>query len=424
MTLEQQIASLNDNVGNLVSKSDQLTGTIEDKLQEYEDWKKTIHKANPIILQVGADKEFIHPVDAATHIANNNLAGNVVWKIEIDPGIYEFPYQGIHEMKFSYHKNVQIINKSGIPTDVIFRYVGDERHHMIIAERNSHVDIRNISFKGITQITGTFISQIKDKSLRSGMAGGGLAHGILARFNSSAYIENCNFNRLWHAVHCHDNCKIDIINITGTELYGGAHCTANSRLYIRRSSLRGVGAGTGSNAPWAALGAFHCSTIFCYGIDARDFHMGLYCHWGSDFHFHQAFDYDTDGITKINIKEGYIENCYHALHIWHRSGGNINNALIKNMQSHAVLCGQSSNIHAHHNVRVDGAAIGFYVVHSACIIANSSSAKNCRHTAYYAYYKSELHASTTSAKLSGNNVNYSPGGSASLGNYDSYIYFN
>ena len=70
-------------------------------------------------------------------------------------------------MKFSYHKNVQIINKSGIPTDVIFRYVGDERHYMIIAERNSHVDIRNISFKGITQITGTFISQIKDKSLRS-----------------------------------------------------------------------------------------------------------------------------------------------------------------------------------------------------------------------------------------------------------------
>ena len=54
MTLEQQIASLNDNVGNLVSKSDQLTGTIEDKLQEYEDWKKTIHKANPIILQVAA----------------------------------------------------------------------------------------------------------------------------------------------------------------------------------------------------------------------------------------------------------------------------------------------------------------------------------------------------------------------------------
>ena len=83
MTLEQQIALLNDNVGNLVSKSDQLTGTIEDRLQEYEEWKGTIHKPNPVILQVGADKEFTHPVDVATHIENNSLAGDILWKIEI-----------------------------------------------------------------------------------------------------------------------------------------------------------------------------------------------------------------------------------------------------------------------------------------------------------------------------------------------------
>ena len=423
MTLEQQIALLNDNVGNLVSKSDQLTGTIEDRLQEYEEWKGTINKPNPVILQVGADKEFTHPVDVATHIENNSLAGDILWKIEIDPGIYEFPHQGIHEMKFSYHKNVQIIGTSENAGDIIFRYAGDERHYMIICERNTHIDVKNISLKGVTGFTGTFISQIKDRSLRDGMAGGGLAHGILCRFNSSAVIENCNFNRLWHAIHCHDGCKIDISNITATELYGGVHCTGNSRIYIKRSSLRGVGAGTGATAPWAALGAFHCSSIFGYGVECRDFHMGLYCHWTSDFHFHQAYDYDTDGITKINIKNGHIENCYHAIHAWHYSGGNVNNALAKNIESNAITSGQSSNVHANSNVTVDGANIGFYTIHSSCLIANSSTARNCRHTAYYSAHKSEMHAASTSSRLSGNAVNYSPGGSHALGNHDSYNYF-
>ena len=74
MTLEQQIASLNDNVGNLVSKSYQLTSTIENKLAEYEDWKGTVSKPNPVILQVGADKEFAHPVDAANHVNSHHLS--------------------------------------------------------------------------------------------------------------------------------------------------------------------------------------------------------------------------------------------------------------------------------------------------------------------------------------------------------------
>ena len=424
MTLEQQIASLNDNVGNLVSKSDQLTSTIENKLAEYEDWKGTISKPNPVILQVGADKEFIHPVDAANHVNSHHLSGDVFWKIEIDPGTYEFPYQGIHEMKFSYHKNVQIIGTSENAGDVIFRYIGDEHHYMIIGERSTHIDVQNISFKGTNLITNLLISQIRDRTLRSGMAGGGLAQGILCRFSSSAYIENCDFNNLWHAIHCHDNCKMDIHNINGTQLYGGAHCTANSRIYIKRSFLRGIGGAlSGSSSPWAALGAFHCSSIFCYGMECRDFHMGLYCHWGSDFHFHQAYDYDTDGVTKINIKNGHIENCYHAIHAWHYSGGNVNNALAKNIESNAITSGQSSNVHAHSNVTVDGANIGFYTIHSSCLIANSSTARNCRHTAYYSAHKSEMHAASTSSRLSGNAVNYSPGGSHALGNHDSYNYF-
>ena len=79
---------------------------------------------------------------------------------------------------------------------MIFRYIGDEHHYMIIGERNTHIDVQNISFKGTNLITNLLISQIRDRTLRSGMAGGGLAQGILCRFSSSAYIENCDFNNL------------------------------------------------------------------------------------------------------------------------------------------------------------------------------------------------------------------------------------
>ena len=255
------------------------------------------------------------------------------------------------------------------------------------------------------------------------MAGGGLAQGILCRFSSSAYIENCDFNNLWHAIHCHDNCKMDIHNINGTQLYGGAHCSANSRIYIKRSFLRGIGGAlTGSSAPWSALAAYHCSSIFGYGMECRDFHMGLYCHWTSDFHFHQAYDYDTDGITKINIKNGHIENCYHAIHAWHHSGGNTANLLVKNMQSHGILCGQGSNIHANSNVTVDGANIGFYANHSSAIVCNNSTARNCRDKGYYSGHKSEVHAGGTLSRVSGNAINYSPGSSHVLGNHDAIMY--
>lgn len=424
MTLEQQVASLNDNVGNLVLKSAELTKSVEDKLQEYEDWKSSIRSDHPVILQIGPDKEFQHPVDAAKHIEENNrLTGDILWKLEIDPGTYEFPYQGIHGMTFSHNKNVQIIGISENISDVIFRYIGDQRLYMIIAERNSHIEIRNISFHGITQFTPTFVTQIYDRSLREGMAGGGLAHGILARYNSSTIIEDCNFYRMWRAIHCHDNCKMDIKNITGSELHGGVYADSNCRIYISRSSLQGVGVSNNpSTSSWAALAAYHASSIFCYGVDCRNFHLGLYAHWTSDFHFHRAYDYDTDGITQINIKDGHIENCYHGFHIWHASVGNINNTLIKSMQSHGIVSGQSSTIHAGVNVRVDGAEIGYYAIHQAIIAANNSSARNCRHTGYYSAHKSEVHANSTLTAAGGNKTNYSPGSSHSLGNYDAYIY--
>ena len=424
MTLEQQVASLNDNVGNLVLKSNELTKSIEDKLKEYEDWKNSISSDNPVILQIGPDKEFKHPVDAAKHIEENDrLTGDILWKLKIDIGIYEFPYQGIHSLTFSHNKNVQIIGNSENISDVVFRYIGNERLYMIIAERNSHIEVRNISFTGITQFTSTFVIQIHDKSLREGMAGGGLAHGILARYNSSAIIEDCNFYRLWRAIHCHDNCKMDIANITGSELHGGVYCNSNSKIYISRSSIQGAGVSNNpSTSSWSALAAHHASTIFCYGVDCRNFHMGLYAHWSSDFHFHRAHDYDADGITQINIKDGHVENCYHAFHIHHASGGNINNTLIKGIHSHAIISGQSSNVHAGHNVRVDGADIGYYAIHQSVIGANSSSAKNCRGIGYSSRHKSEIHAHSTSTRLGGNKTNYSPGTSHALGNYDAYIY--
>ncbi len=424
MTLEQQISSINENIGNLIVATEQLTNKVENKLQEYEIWKGTLNKSNPVVLKVGSDKEFQHPVDAAIHIANHGLAGDVIWRIEIDPGIYDFPYHGIHELGFSFYKNVQIIGLSGNPSDTIFRYVGDNHRWMVYADKHSCIEIRNIGFKGSNPITPTFINQINNRILRDGMAGAGLAHGILVKYNSSGYVTNCSFNRLWHALHCHDNSKLDINNVNGSEIYGGAHAVANSRIEITRSTFTGIDrAGQWASTSWAGLGAFHNSEVFANGMTIRNFNAGLYCHWGSDFHLHKAFDYADDGITEINIKNSLIEDCYHGVHTWHKSDGNINNLLTRNIESYAIVCGQTSNVHAAYNVTVDGADIGFYVVHGSGLVANDSTARNCRNVAYYSANKSELHAINTSKNLSLNAINYSPNASSVLGNTDSLIYF-
>ena len=421
MSLEQQIASLNDNVGNLISASERLSGRVESKLQEYENWKGTLVKPNPIVLKVGIDKEFRHPVDAAARITNSAFVGDVFWKIEIDPGIYDFPYKGTHELCFSFFKNVHINGLTSNPGDTIFRYVGDEHHYMIIAHKNSYIEVRNIAFKGIIPITPSFITQINNRSLRWGMPGAGLAHGILARYNSSAYIENCSFNRIWIAGHCHDNSKLDIRNVIGTELNGGFFAVSNSRIEINRSSLSGIGAS--SPTSWMGLASFHCSSIFAFGVTCSAFNVGLYSHWNGDFHFHKAIDFAEDGVTEINIRNGLIENCWHGVHAWHNAVGNINNCLIRGSQSHAILCGQTSNVHASSNVTVDGADIGFFAIHSSALVANDSIARNCRGIAYHSAHKSEVHAANTSRNLSGNAVNYSPGSSHALGNTDSLLYF-
>lgn len=416
MTLEQQISSLNENVGNLVVAAEQLTDKVENKLQEYEVWKGTLNKANPVILRVGSNKEFKHPVDAAARIANNGLAGDVFWRIEIDPGIYEFPYKGAHEIAFSYSKNVQVIGLGNNPDDTIFRYVGDEHHYMLIAERNSTMLVRNISLRGNFAFTADFVNRLNNRSLRWGMAGAGLAHGVLARWQSSAVIDNCTFYRLWAAAHCHDGSKLDIFNVSGSELQTGCFAVANSRIEMTRSTLSGFG-------PYGiGLGSFHCSSVFGWGVIFRNFCIGVQSNWNSDFHFHQALDYAADGITPVNVQNGLIENCVNGINVWFSSEGNTNNLLIRNSSSHALVVGQTSNVHAAYNVTVDGADIGYYVIHGSALIANSSVARNCRGIAYFSANKSELHAADTIRSLSGNATNYSPSGSGVLGNTDSLLY--
>jgi hypothetical protein len=416
MTLEQQISSLNENVGNLVVAASQLTDKVENKLREYEVWKGTLNKANPVILKVGSDKEFKHPVDAATRIASHSLAGDVLWRIEIDPGIYEFPYKGFHEIAFSYSKNVHVIGLGNNPNDTIFRYVGDEHHYILIAERNSTMLVRNISLRGNFAFTADFVTRLNNRSLRSGMPGAGLAHGILARWQSSVIIDNCTFYRLWAAAHCHDGSKLDIFNVSGSELQTGCFAAASSRIEMTRVTLSGFG-------PYGVgLGSYHCSSVFGYGVIFRNFWAGVQANWNSDFHFHQTLDYAADGITPVNVQNGLIENCVNGINIWHYSGGNTANLLIRNSSSHAIVVGQSSNVHAATNVTVDGADIGYYVVHSSALIANDSIARNCRGVAYYSANKSELHAANTIKSLSGNVTNYSPSGSGVLGNTDSLAY--
>lgn len=416
MTLEQQISSLNENVGNLIVAAEQLTSKVENKLQEYEVWKGTLNKTNPVVLRVGIDKEFKHPVDAAIHIAGHGLAGDVLWRIEIDPGIYDFPYRGSHEITFSYFKNVQLIGLGKNPDDTIFRYAGDEHHYMLIAERNSTMLVKNISFRGNFAFTADFVTRINNRSLRSGMAGGGLAHGILIRFQSSAVIDNCTFYRLWVVAHCHDGSKLDIFNVSGSEIQTGCYAIANSRIEMTRTVLSGF-------APYGiGLGSFHCSSVFGYGVTFRNFSAGIQSHWNSDFHFHQTLDYAADGITPINVQNGLIENCVNGINVWFGSDGNAANLLIRNSSSHAIVVGQSSNVHAATNVTVDGADIGYYVIHSSALIANDSIARNCRNIAYFSSNKSELHANNTTKNLSGNATNYSPSGSGVLGNTDSLAY--
>lgn len=417
MSLEQQIASLNENVGSLISSTEKLTDKVENKLQEYENWKCTLVKPNPIILKVGADKEFKHPVDAAARVASSALVGYVLWRIEIDPGLYTFPYKGVHEVVFSYFKNVQVVGLGNAPGDTIFQYVGDEHRFMLIAERNSSMLVKNICFKGSFAFTPDFVTKLNNRTLRWGMPGAGLAHGVLARYQSSVTIDNCTFNRVWVVAHCHDNSKLDISNISATEIQTGVYAVANSRIEMSRSNLSGFG-------PYGiGMGSFHCSSLFGYGIILRNFWAGVQSNWNSDFHFHQALDYASDGVTPINIQNGFIENCVNGINAWFSSEGNTNNLLVRNSSSHAIVVGQSSNVHAASNVIVEGADVGYYVIHSSCLIANDSIARNCRGVAYLSSNKSELHAVNTSKNLSGNAGSYSPGGSGALGNTDSLIYF-
>ncbi len=418
MSLEQQIASLNDNVGNLISASEKLAGKVENKLQEYENWKGTLIKPNPIVLKVGIDKEFKHPVDAAARVASSAFVGDVVWRIEIDPGIYSFPYKGIHEVMFSFFKNVQVVGLGNNPGDTVFQYVGDEHHFMLIAERNSNMYVRNISFRGNFAFTPDFVTKLSNRTLRWGVPGGGLAHGVLARYQSSCIIDTCTFNRVWGVAHCHDNSKLDIWNINASEIQTGVWAVASSRIEMLRSTLSGFG-------PYGiGMGSFHCSSIFGYGVTLRNLWAGIQSNWNSDFHFHQASDMAADGVTPINIQNGLIENCVNGINIWFYSGGNTANLLIKNSSSHALVVGQNSNVHANTNVTVDGADIGYYVIHGSGLIANDSTARNCRGVGYYSAHKSEMHAMNTSRNASGNaGGNYSPGGSYALGNTDSLIYF-
>lgn len=417
MSLEQQISSLNENVGNLISATEKLTNKVENKIQEYNDWKTTIIKPNPIVLKVGIDKEFRHPVDAAAKIASGAFAGDVLWRMEIDPGVYDFPYKGVHEVLFSYFKNVQVVGMGANPGDTAFRYVGDEHHYMLVAERNSAITVNNLSFRGNFAFTPDFVTKLNNRSLRWGMPGAGLAHGVLARYESSAVISNCTFNRVWAVAHCHDSSKLDISNISATEIQTGVYALGSSRIEMSRSNLSGFGAyGIG-------MGSFHCSSVFGYGIILRNFCIGVQANWNSDFHFHQALDYAADGVTPTNVQNGLIENCVNGINTWFYSGGNTANLSIRSSSSHAIVVGQSSNVHACTNVTVDGADIGYYAVHTSCLIANDSIARNCRGVAYYSSNKSEVHAANTSKNLSGNAAGYSPGSSSVLGNMDSVVYF-
>jgi hypothetical protein len=428
MTIEQQVAELNENVGNLVSRSEILTDKIDDKLGEYEDkfqelqaWKDTIQKSSPITLEVGSGKEFAHPVDAANHINNSSLTGDNHWIIRIDPGVYEFPHNGVSGMAFSDHKIITITGTSGNVEDVIFRHINHDYFvWFILAERNTYVTVAHISFEEINPITNSLIDQFRNGSLKSGMEGAGRSGGIICRYNSNANIYNCNFTNLWHCIYCHDNCHMSVNHINGTRLYSGGYCHSSSRIHISKSSFEGIGGILDGNpSPWLGLGANSSSTLICYGINIKGFQIGIRSHWGSDVHFFKTTSYESDGVTLFDIN-GHIENCHHGIHCYYHSIVNVRNTLIQNIEDVAITAGKSSHIDAQSNVIVDGAHYGYFCGYNSFMDANDSSAENCQ-TAYRATNQSGIQALRTT--VSNNEINYSPAISEVSDNYDSLILF-
>jgi hypothetical protein len=427
MTIEQQVAELNENVGNLVSRSEILTDKIDDKLGEYEDkfqelqaWKDTIQKSSPITLEVGSGKEFAHPVDAANHINSSSLTGENRWIIKIDPGVYEFPHNGVSNLRFSYYKHVEINGTSSNADDVTFKYVGTSHTYLIMGEKHSNIYVRSISFKGPNPVTNSFISQILDKTLEAGEVGGGYVSGILCSTSSYSYVNNCNFNDIWYTIYATDNSLMHVYNINAENLYTGLIASTNSRIYINNSSFKGSDINLEEKyVSNAGIRARHLSNIWGYGIEIKGFAVGVRSEWGSNCHLGQRSYIDSNG--EEASKNFLIENCHYGALFSNNSVGDVNSILIKNMTSYGIYAVDCSNLRADGDVTVDGALVGYFAHHMSSINANGTTVKNCG-TGYLSTYKSEVYAAGTISNVLGNDLDHSPSVDRTLGNYDSYMY--
>ena len=411
-----------EQITDLISGYTDLKDYFESCREDMQPFMAAVRHPHQVTLEVGADKEFAHPIEACLHLNHHAMANNIAWKIVIDPGIYPFPYQDHRGCTIDHGKQVEITSRSGNAADVVFE--GHSEHHdwLVRAEHQCHLTISHITFRDARQLTRNRIDAVNQRNYVENNAGG-IVHGVLVTNSSSLNIAHCQFSDLWHAIGLQVNSQATIDQCNGTAIGHAVFLWQTSFARMTRCQWTGV---IDDDSNWhygTGVGVSHSSVLHANGNRLKNFHHGVHCHWSSDAHFHRAHSWGgSDGRTPVDIVNGRIENCHHGVHVWHSSGGNFSNLSIINSRSHAFVTGCGSSTYAHHNVTIDGAHDGFYCRHSASIVANHAVVKNCRATAFVAAYLAEIHAGGTRAHVSGNAHNYSPGASHTPGNHGGQIY--
>jgi hypothetical protein len=414
-TTQEQITDLIGGYTDLKDYFEQVRG-------EMQPFMAAVEHPNRVTLEVGAGKQFAHPVDACLHINNHVMSNNMAWRVVISSGIYGFPYKGHRGCHLHHGKQVELVGSTGKAADVIFE--GRSEHHdwLLVGDHHCHLRVNHITFRDSRALTPSRVEAVEKRNYVNNNAGG-IVHGVLVRYGSLLSIGHCQFDHLWHAIGLHDNSQAYIGQCAGNHIISGLWSSQSSFSNMVRCQWTGVGNPSESWRRGHGVAMRHGSVLHAHGNVIRNYQYGIVNHWHSDVHFHRAHGWGgSDGRTPVDIIDGLIENCHRGVSVWHNSGGNFSHLSIRNSRHIAFETGMGSSAHAHSNVTIDGASIGFYCRHNASIVANNAVVRNCSNTGFHAAQFGEIHAGGTKAHVSGNGADYSPSASHTLGNYSGQIY--
>lgn len=416
------MTATHEQITDLISGYTDLKQYFETYRSQMQPFLAAVEHPHQVTLEVGEGKAFAHPVDAYLHIHNHAMNHNIAWKMVVYPGVYSFPYKGRQGCHFHHSKHVTIVSSTNKAADVIFEGNGEHHAWLLIGDHHCHLIIRHITFRDTRKLTSSRVDAVNNRNYVNNNAGG-INHGVLVRYGSTLSIAHCQFQDLWHSISLHDSSQAYIDECNGINTCHGVWLSRTSFAQMNKCQWTGVGDIADSWRYGGGVGTFHGSVLHARGNMIKNFNVGVYGHWSSNVHFNRFYRWGgTDGRTPVDIVNGHIEQCRHGVHVWHHSGGHFTDLSILSSQSHAFLTGMSSSTYAHSNVIIDGADIGFYCRHSASIVANTATVRNCRSYGFHAAYLSEIHAASTQAHVSGNANNYSPAASHTPGNHAGQIY--